>query len=203
MEAQDVHNQYDGPLVFLSFAVAFLASYTALDMGTRLRRATGKARKFWLGGSSVVLGGGIWSMHFIAMLAFNAGVPVGYDFDLTALSLLTAVAIMAVGFHLVTRTKPSILRQVAAGCIVGCGVAIMHYTGMSAVILAGTIRYDPVLVAASILVAIVAATAALWLTLNLTGHWQRVAAAAIMRSRSAACTTPRCRPPLSSARQSS
>jgi NO-binding membrane sensor protein with MHYT domain/signal transduction histidine kinase len=171
---------HNGPLVLLSFAVALFASYTALDMGTRLRRAAGKARKLWLGGSAVVLGGGIWSMHFVAMLAFNAGVPVGYDFGLTALSLLTAIAIVAVGFQIVTRPNPSILRQIVAGCIVGCGVAAMHYTGMSALILPGAIHYDPLLVAASILVAIVAATAALWLTLNLTRPWQRIAAAVVM-----------------------
>src|ERR1700676_2564761 len=150
MEAGNVHHHlmaHDGRLVFLSFAVALLASYSALDMGTRLRRATGKARKLWLGGSAVVLGGGIWSMHFVAMLAFDAGVPVGYDFDLTALSLLIAIGIMAVGFHLVAGNNPKISRQIVAGCIVGCGVAIMHYTGMSALIVAGTIRYDPVLVA--------------------------------------------------------
>lgn len=182
MEAQHIHHSmtHDGPLVLLSFIVALFASYTALDMGTRLRRAAGKARILWLGGSAVVLGGGIWSMHFIAMLAFNAGVPIGYDFDLTALSLLIAIGIMAVGFHLVTRTNPSIARQLLAGCIVGSGVAIMHYTGMGALTLAGAIHYNPVLVAASVLVAIVAATAALWLTLNLTRPWQRVAAAAVM-----------------------
>jgi NO-binding membrane sensor protein with MHYT domain len=171
---------HDEPLVFLSFAVALLASYTALDMGTRFSGASGKARKLWLGGSSVVLGGGIWSMHFIAMLAFNVGVPVGYDFDLTALSLIIAIGIVAVGFYVVARTNPSIPRQIVGGCIVGCGVAIMHYTGMAALVLPGTIHYDPVLVGVSVLVAIVAATAALWLTLNVANSWQRVAAAAIM-----------------------
>ncbi|MDP3736920.1 MAG: MHYT domain-containing protein [Hyphomonadaceae bacterium] len=171
---------HDGSLVFLSFMVALFASYTALDMGTRLRRAAGKARLFWLGGSAVVLGGGIWSMHFVAMLAFDGGVPIGYNFGLTALSLVIAIAIVAVGFHIVTRANPSIVRQVAAGAIVGCGVAVMHYTGMAALVLDGAIHYDPMLVAASIVVAIVAATAALWLTLNLTKLWQRVGAAAVM-----------------------
>ena len=99
---------HDGSLVVLSFAVALLASYTALDMGTRLRRATGKARKVWLAGSSVVQGGGIWSMHFVGMLALNAGMPVGYDFGLTALSMLYAIAFVAVGFHLVTPRHSSL-----------------------------------------------------------------------------------------------
>jgi NO-binding membrane sensor protein with MHYT domain len=171
---------YDLTLVAMSFLAALMASYAALDMGSRLRRASRNARWVWLGGSAVVLGGGIWSMHFIAMLAMSAGVPIGYDFDLTALSLLTAVGIVAFGLHLVTRPSPSIARQIAAGCIVGAGVAAMHYTGMAAMILDGTVRYDPLLVGASLAVAVVAATAALWLTLNLTRPWQRVAAAVVM-----------------------
>ena len=176
------HSQmtHDSALVVLSYAVALLASYTALDMGTRLRRATGKARRLWLTGSSVVLGGGIWSMHFVGMLAMNAGMPVGYDFGLTALSLIAAIVFVAVGFHLVTRAKPTISVEILAGCVVGLGVVIMHYTGMSALVLAGTIHYDRLLVAASVMVALIAATAALWLTLNLTRPWQRVAAAAVM-----------------------
>jgi NO-binding membrane sensor protein with MHYT domain len=171
---------HDAPLVILSFMAALLASYTALDMGTRLRRATGRVRVVWLVGSAVVLGGGIWSMHFLAMLAMNAGLPIAYSFDLTALSLITAIAIVAFGFHLVTRPKPSIARQITAGVIVGGGVAAMHYTGMAALILNGAISYEPWLVAASVLVAVVAATAALWLTLNLTRPWQRAAAAVVM-----------------------
>jgi NO-binding membrane sensor protein with MHYT domain/signal transduction histidine kinase len=176
------HSQmtHDSALVVLSYAVALLASYTALDMGTRLRRAAGKARRLWLTGSSVVLGGGIWSMHFVGMLAMNVGMPVGYDFGLTALSLLAAIVFVAIGFHLVTRAKPTISIQIFAGCVVGFGVVIMHYTGMGALVLAGTIHYDRLLVAASVMVALIAATAALWLTLNLTRPWERVAAAAIM-----------------------
>jgi NO-binding membrane sensor protein with MHYT domain/signal transduction histidine kinase len=171
---------HDGWLVMLSFVVAFLASYTALDMGTRLRRATGNLRVLWLFGSAVVLGGGIWSMHFVAMLALKAGVSVGYDFGLTALSLLVAIVFVAAGFHLVTRARPTILRQIVAGCFVGLGIAVMHYTGMAAVIVPGLIYYDPVLVATSVVISIVASTAALWLTLNLTQLWQRAGAAVVM-----------------------
>lgn len=174
------HMTHDGSLVVLSFVVALLASYTALDMGTRLKRASGNARLFWLCSSAVVLGGGIWSMHFVAMLAMSVGMPVGYEFHLTALSLLMAIGIVAFGFHIVTRANPSITRQVIAGSSVGIGVAAMHYTGMSAVIVDGAIRYDTFLVVVSIAIAVVAATAALWLTLNLTRAWHRVAAAFVM-----------------------
>jgi NO-binding membrane sensor protein with MHYT domain len=171
---------HDWVLVVLSFLAALLASYTALDMGSRLRRAAGKARWIWLGASALVLGGGIWSMHFIAMLAMDVGMPIGYDFDLTALSLVIAIAIVALGFHLVTRPNPSIARQVVAGSIVGLGVAAMHYTGMAALILDGHVHYNVPGVILSVVIAMVAATAALWLTLNLTKAWQRAGAAVVM-----------------------
>jgi two-component system chemotaxis sensor kinase CheA len=174
------HMSHDWPLVALSFVAALLASYTALDMGSRLRRAVGRARWLWLSASALVLGGGIWSMHFIAMLAMDVGMPVGYDFDLTALSFVIAVVIVALGFHLVTRPNPSRARQAIAGSVVGLGVAAMHYTGMSALILDGEIHYNGAGVALSIAIAVVAATAALWLTLNLTRSWQRAAAALVM-----------------------
>ena len=171
---------HDWALVALSFVAALLASYTALDMGSRLRRAHGRARWAWLGASALVLGGGIWSMHFIAMLAMDEGMPIAYDFDLTALSLVMAVAIVALGFHIVTRPNPSIARQIVAGCVVGLGVAAMHYTGMSAVILNGALHYNAFGVVISIVIAMAAATAALWLTLNLTESWHRAGAAVVM-----------------------
>ncbi|MFZ2031589.1 MAG: MHYT domain-containing protein [Vitreimonas sp.] len=171
---------HDWALVALSFVAALLASYTALDMGSRLRRAAGRARWIWLGASALVLGGGIWSMHFIAMLAMDAGMAIAYNFDLTALSLVMAIAFVALGFYIVTRPKPSVGRQVIAGCVVGLGVAAMHYTGMSAVVLNGVIRYNVLGVVISIIIAMVAATSALWLTLNLTKSWQRAGAAVVM-----------------------
>ncbi len=171
---------HDGPLALLSFVVALFASYTALDMGSRLRRATGRTRTPWLIGSAVVLGSGIWSMHFLAMLAFRPGVPVAYDFHLTALSLVIAIAFAAIGFHLVARPQASFARLAVAGLVVGMGVTAMHYSGMAALILSGRLLFDPLLVGASFAVAIAAATAALWLTLNLTSPTQRVVAAIVM-----------------------
>jgi|GEM_PF-3043178 len=172
---------HDTTLVVLSFLLAYFASLTALDMGTRLRKSQGKVRRLWLTGSAVVLGGGIWSMHFVAMLAMNAGVPLGYAPGLTIFSLILAIAIVALGFHVVTvREKPSIGRQLMAGAIVGAGVSVMHYSGMAAVVLPGWLQYDPKLVAASVVIAVVAATAALWLTLNLRNWWQRAVAAGVM-----------------------
>lgn len=173
-------HSHDHALVVLSYLVAFFASYTALDMGGRLASATTAAsRRLWLAGSAIVLGGGIWSMHFIAMLAFTVAVPVGYDIGLTLLSLVIAIALTAVGFHLV-EGRLNAVRLVAAGFIVGAGVVAMHYTGMAAVVLPGRLVYDPLLVAASCVIAVVAATAALYLALSVRRTGPKLAAAAIM-----------------------
>lgn len=172
--------EHDALLVGLAFVVAYFASFTALDMGTRLRKAQGKARQIWLAGSGFVLGGGIWSMHFLAMLGMHAGMPVGYDVGLTAFSLGLAIGVVALGFHIVTRPTPSFVRLLVAGTVVGIGVALMHYVGMAALIVPGQIVYNPLIVALSVGIAIVATTAALWLTLNLSSAVQRVVAAGVM-----------------------
>ncbi len=175
-----LQHSHDHALVVLSYVVAFFASYTALDMGGRLASATSAAsRRLWLAGSAVVLGGGIWSMHFIAMLAFNVAMPIGYDTGLTLISLVIPILLAAVGFYLVDkRLSPG--RLVAAGIIVGAGVVAMHYTGMAAVILPGRLIYNPVLVAASVVIAVVAATAALYLALSVRRTGPKLGAAVIM-----------------------
>src|SRR3982751_4256140 len=96
-----VHSNYDFYLVALSFAVACLASYTALDLGTRITASTGWARAVWLATAAVAMGGGIWSMHFIAMLAFLMPMPVSYDLGQTGLSLLVAIGVTGVGFYVI------------------------------------------------------------------------------------------------------
>src|SRR5262245_50866796 len=92
---------YDPYLVALSFAVASLASYTALDLGGRIRVSRRWARLAWLATAAFAMGGGIWSMHFIAMLAFFMPMPVSYDFGLTLLSLVVAIAVTGVGFFII------------------------------------------------------------------------------------------------------
>jgi signal transduction histidine kinase/ActR/RegA family two-component response regulator len=174
-------HSHDFALALLSYVVAYLGSYTALDMGGRLVSAEGASRRLWLAATAIVLGGGIWSMHFVAMLAMNVDIPVSYDPGITVLSLLIAIAFTAVGFRLVARgAAPSPLRLLAAGVIVGMGVVAMHYSGMAAMRFAGTLRYDYWIVALSVLIAVVAATAALFLALNLTQTWHKLAAAAVM-----------------------
>ncbi len=173
-------HDHDLTLVILSYLVATFASYTALDMGERVRKATARARLFWLGGSAVVLGGGIWAMHFIAMLALQIALPVTYDISITVISLLIAIGFTAVGFYIVARGRFSTARLIAAGLVVGSGVATMHYTGMEAMRIDAEVYYDPMLFVCSIIIAMAAATVALWLAFGSRKAWQNVAAALVM-----------------------
>jgi diguanylate cyclase len=175
-----IPHDHEPALVVLSYLIALFASYTALDMGERLRTAQGRPRVAWLAGSAWVLGGGIWSMHFIAMLAFRVSIPVSYDVGTTLLSFLIAVLFTGIGFHIVGRTRLSLGPLTVAGTVVGFGVVAMHYTGMDALRLAGTIQYDPALFLLSVLIAVLAAIVALWLAFSLHTTWQKAAAAVVM-----------------------
>lgn len=171
------HNDW---LVGLSFVIAAFGSYAALDMAERLRRADPRHAVLWQFGGAAALGGSIWSMHFVGMLAFQTVVPVTYDPVLTFLSLAIALGFVAFGLQIV---RLGVLRRaslISAGAVVGLGVAAMHYTGMAAMRLTGEVGYAPLLWVLSIVIAMAAATAALWLALNVHALWQRVVAAVVM-----------------------
>jgi len=136
-----LHASYDPALVALSIAVAVLASYTSLDLASRINAAGGRGRSVWLVGAAVALGGGIWSMHFIAMLAFSLGMPVAYGIDITIASLVAAIAVVGLGLYAVHRWPKRPVALLAAGAFTGCGVAVMHYTGMMAMQMNATIGY--------------------------------------------------------------
>jgi NO-binding membrane sensor protein with MHYT domain len=125
-------------------------------------------------------GGAIWSMHFIAMNAADMGMPVAYDALLTFTSLLVAVAASAIGLFVVGRSDGGPVNLPLGGVLTGLGVAWMHYTGMAAMIMQAKISYDDTLFYASIAIAVVAATVALWLAFNLRGNWQRFGSAIVM-----------------------
>src|SRR5215470_17929468 len=171
---------YDPYLVALSFAVACLASYTALDLGGRIRVSGRWARLAWLATAASAMGGGIWSMHFIAMLAFFMPMPVSFDFGLTLLSLVVAIAVTGFGFFTIGTRQATALQFVLSGIFMGIGIAAMHYTGMAAMRMPADIRYDRVLVTLSVLIAICASIAALWLAFTTTVSWQRLLAAVVM-----------------------
>lgn len=166
-------------LVALSYAVAAFASYSALDMTERMHRTGGAARLLWQACAAAALGGGIWAMHFIGMLALTIALPVSYDPFKTLLSLATPIAFAAVGFGII-RHRRSRGAIVAAGGIVGLGVAVMHYLGMAAMVLPGRIAYDPGLWLLSLAIAVIAATAALWLSTRIHRPRERAIAALVM-----------------------
>jgi PAS domain S-box-containing protein len=147
--------------VLLSITIAVLGSWTALDLNGRVLARTGRTRWAWLAATALAMGLSIWSMHFVAMLGFNAGVPVTYDVGLTILSLLLAVMPTAGAFLVLQAPQPSRRRVALAGLAMGTGICLMHYVGMSAVRAPATLEYRPALVALSFGIAVTASWAAL------------------------------------------
>jgi signal transduction histidine kinase/CheY-like chemotaxis protein len=177
--AHGVAGHHDPLLAVMSFCVAGLASFTTLQMVERMRRTDGQGRKFWHLGAAVVFGGGIWSMHFIAMLAYRSPLAISYSPELTIISGLIAVAVVWFGLKVFERAITPV-RLAASGAIIGLGVGAMHYTGMMAIRVAGEIYYRPSIFLLSIAIALAAATVALWLAYKLRFAWQRLVAATVM-----------------------
>jgi NO-binding membrane sensor protein with MHYT domain/two-component sensor histidine kinase len=171
---------YDPLLIVLSIAVAILASYTALDLAGRFGSAGGPAGAIFLTASALTMGGGIWAMHFIGMLAFSIATPVRYDLWLTLLSLVLPIIVTGIGFHAVRSRGISAHTLLTGGVLMGGGIVLMHYTGMAAMEMDAEINYEPSLVAASVAIAVAAATAALWLAFRIRATWQKLAAAVAM-----------------------
>lgn len=158
---------YSQSLVVFSLLVAILASYTALDMAARVANTEGKVARWWLAGGACAMGLGIWSMHFIGMLAFDLGIPMGYDLAITLYSLAVSVGASAYALWLVSHKVLPWYRLAAGAVLMGLGVAAMHYLGMSAMRMEPGIEYHLGWLALSIMIAIVAAGAALWIAFRL------------------------------------
>ena len=161
---------YSSSLVLISLCVAILASYTALDLTGRIATAKGRAVYLWMGGGALAMGIGIWSMHFIGMLAFSLPIELGYDTALTGLSLLIAVASSGFALWLVSQPKLPWLQLAFGALIMGTGIACMHYMGMAALRMQPGIDYDPTLFGASLAIAVGASAAALWIAFRLRQH---------------------------------
>lgn len=169
-------------LLFLAYIVSVCGSVVGLAC-TRCSASAGDARDRlrWLAMASIAIGGvGIWLMHFIAMLGFAVpGGVVRYDLGWTVASAVLSISAVFVGLITIGRTV-HLPRLIAGGVITGLAVAMMHYTGMWAVRIQGTMTYDATLVGLSVLIAVVAATAALWFTLVLKSSVLRFIAGLIM-----------------------
>jgi diguanylate cyclase (GGDEF)-like protein len=169
------HVSYAWPLVLASLLVAVLAAYTALDLAARISTARStQARAWWLGGGALCMGVGIWSMHFVGMLAATLPVPVAYDPGLTLLSLLIAIAASGFALYLVSGADLTRVRLGVGALGMGGGVAAMHYTGMAAMRMSPFIAYDPWLVLLSVVIAIGASGTALWIAFRLRGRTHHI-----------------------------
>ena len=165
--ADVITGHYDLKLVILSYVIAVFASYVALNLVGRLRATKNKhARIYWLAGGAFAMGAGIWSMHFIGMLAFIMPMPMEYDFSWTAASLMTAILASALALFILQKKDYSIVHLALGGLIVGLAISSMHYMGMEAMKVHVTIHYLPSLFFLSILIGIAAAETALWLALQ-------------------------------------
>jgi NO-binding membrane sensor protein with MHYT domain len=165
----------------LSYLMAVLGSALGLRCTVRAVAATGRARRNWLLTAASAIGSGIWTMHFIAMLGFAVtGTEIRYDVPLTVLSLVVAVLFVGIGVFAVGYGRHRVRALLLGGTTTGLGVAAMHYLGMAALQLHGTVSYDPTTVAVSVLIAVGASTAALWAGLNVSGTAAAAAAALVM-----------------------
>ncbi|MEU9892540.1 MHYT domain-containing protein [Streptomyces phaeochromogenes] len=152
----------------LSYVMACIGAALGLRCTVRALGASGRSRRNWLLTAASAIGTGIWTMHFVAMLGFSvSGTDIRYDVPLTILSLFVAMVVVGAGVFAVGYGRDRGRALVLGGLTTGLGVASMHYLGMAALRLHGDVTYDPVLVGISVLIAVVAATAALWAALNI------------------------------------
>lgn len=176
---------YDTALVLLSVFIAALASYVAIEFAGRVDGPAGR-RRGWLLAGAVAMGSGIWSMHFVGMTAFELPVAISFDLVLTVLSWVAAVAVSAIALVLVTGSGLSRGRIAYGALAMGAGICLMHYGGMWAMRMDPGIGYDPLWFAISVLIAVSASAAALFVVaqLKVVQSWRdiglRLGAAGIM-----------------------
>jgi NO-binding membrane sensor protein with MHYT domain len=176
---------YDLGLVALSVVIAIFASYTALDLASRVSKNAATPRKAWtwLVAGAISMGTGIWAMHFIGMLAFHLPLPVAYELPLTWLSMLIAIVVSAIALFVLRRPDAVMTGNLTLGALLmGVGIAAMHYTGMIAMRMSPPITYDPLLFVLSVLIAVLASLAALWIALRLRNIPSRFAVMAKLAS---------------------
>ena len=166
MSSAVLEGSYDPGLVVLSLLIAISVSYVALDLAGRTAATQGRMRAVWLSGGSVSMGLGIWSMHYIGMLAFSLPVPVFYDLPTVLVSLLAAILASAVALLVVSRSNVSPAALLVGSFVMGGGIASMHYIGMAAMRMAAMHSYHVPTVILSIIIAVVVSLAALFISLR-------------------------------------
>jgi PAS domain S-box-containing protein len=185
MAAVNLIGSYNYALVALSVLIATFASYAALDLAGRVTAAGGWTRAVWLLGGAGAMGTGIWSMHYIGMLAFILPIPVAYHWPTVLLSLFAAILASIVALGVVSRQKMGWFRALAGSVLMGAGIASMHYIGMAAMRLPAVCQFNSFLVVLSVVFAVLISLAALWITFHFrdkkTGiGWQKLTGAVVM-----------------------
>jgi NO-binding membrane sensor protein with MHYT domain/signal transduction histidine kinase len=185
MAAVTLIGSYNYALVALSVLIAIFASYTALDLASRVTAAAGWTRAVWLVCGAGAMGTGIWSMHYIGMLAFILPIPVAYHWPTVLLSLFAAILASAIALYVVSRRNMNASRAIAGSVLMGGGIATMHYIGMVAMRLPAMCRFNPWLVILSVVFAVLISLAALWITFHFRGDktglgWKKSAGAVVM-----------------------
>ncbi len=172
-------------LVALSVLIAMFASYAALDLAGRVTAAGGWTRAVWLLGGAGAMGTGIWSMHYIGMLACILPLPVAYHWPTVLLSLFAAILASAIALYVVSRQQMAAFRAFVGSILMGGGIASMHYIGMAAMRMSAITHYDSFLVVLSLVFAVLISLAALWITFHLRDEkaatgWRKIAGAVVM-----------------------
>src|SRR5712692_2261432 len=185
MAAVNLIGSYNYALVALSVLIAIFASYAALDLAGRVTAASGWTRAVWLLGGAGAMGTGIWSMHYIGMLAFILPIPVAYHWPTVLLSLIAAILASVVALGVVSRQTMGWFRALAGSVLMGAGIAGMHYIGMAAMRLPALCRFNSFLVVLSVVFAVLISLAALWITFHFRDEktgigWEKLAGAVVM-----------------------
>ncbi|TWO64445.1 histidine kinase [Caenimonas sedimenti] len=172
---------YAPSLVALSFVIAVVGAFVALTASAGIVRAGRRISVFNAVTSGTALGGiGVWAMHFVGMLSLRVDMAVSYALPETLVSLIAAVGCSAMALLWVARGPDSLARMLGAGVLLGLGVSAMHYLGMAGMRFGGFLQWSWPLVAASIVIAVLAATAALWLAFAVRSLQARLLASVLM-----------------------
>src|SRR5947209_4526018 len=181
--AMQMDGHINGPSTpLLAYAMSCVGSALGLSAMSRARATVGAIRWRWLGLAAVSIGGtGIWVMHFIAMLGYGvSGIQITYDLTTTIISMLIAIVVVGIGLVIAVSRGATPSALAAGGFVTGIGVASMHYLGISAMRMPASVHYRPLIVVASVVIAVAAATAALWAAMNIRGIFATIGAALIM-----------------------
>ncbi len=167
-------------LVFLSYVIAVFGSYSALAFARESLKVSTRERLVWIIWAAVILGSvGVWSMHFVGMMAFDMGMPMNYNLWLTGLSMISVIVGCAIGFSIVGLGTRGPLGIAAGGLVMGGSIGAMHYIGMLAMQMPADVHWDRNIVILSLVIAILASCAALWMAFHLEKGWQLIVAALV------------------------